>query len=184
MRKSPDARKSDSPVLFASISESYLKAFDPIWMAGFSHKDPFCWDTSLILHPISQLLGIALETAVKGLLACREPDPPRIHDLEQLLNKIDDKELLECFAASMADLIGPEAIYEANPNIDRANVDAKYRSHWLHVKSLNLVYNKPYATRYPDLGGRSTPNPLAARKIIVIVQERLKKEKRNWTPRK
>ena len=63
-----EANKSNSPILFSGISETYLKAFQIIWSNEFKDKHHFYWDKALIFHPITQLLGLALETSMKGLL--------------------------------------------------------------------------------------------------------------------
>ncbi|MGC9418552.1 MAG: hypothetical protein ACP5EN_06210 [Rhodovulum sp.] len=71
-----DPRESDSPILFLGISTSYSHAFRLLWQAEFQDKHPFHWDKYLIFHPLANMLGIALETGLKGLLVCRQRDFP------------------------------------------------------------------------------------------------------------
>lgn len=180
-----DGRDSNSPILFLGISKAYLQAFEAIWNAKFSEVSRSEWDLALLFHPVSHLLGVSLETAMKGLLSCRG-----MHDLKKLkhdLNKIfalaSDPALVADIDACLVDLVVPEEIFDANPDIPRIEVEALYRNHRFHMDMINRIYDHPYATRYPVLGGHSLPDPIALKRITLALQARLLPASRQWRPR-
>jgi len=177
-----DPRVSDSPILFGQISNSYLHAFRMIWKQGFDGLNEFQWDKSLIFHPVSQLLGVALETSLKGLLVCRQGKAPWGHDLEKLLGKLDDSDLSNRFDDALEELPLSQAFKEANPTAEIVELERVYRQHGLHVHLLNLVYAPPFASRYPILGGHCLPDPSAFDRIIEVALNALAQEERAWKP--
>jgi hypothetical protein len=179
-----DIQESDSPILFSEISRSYLLAFDLLWIAEFEGKHPFHWDKSLIFRPISQLLGVALETGVKGLLVCRGTAAPKKHDLEDLLDRLSDPNLEQSMNDGLQSILVPKELYDFNPDKPRDEIDAMYRRHHLHVQLLNNLYDRPFASKYPMLGGFTLPDPIAIRLIVLTIQNALDAEKRRWRPRK
>jgi len=171
-----------NPILFYQISKDYLRAFDIIWQAEFADKHWFYWDKFLIISPVAHLMGVSLETAIKGRLACCGPFPT-VHDLVELLNLLQDESLEnECKEAFLA-LDRAQIIFNmADPNPDPDALEKAYRSHLYHVRTLNALYGKPYATRYPVIGVHSSPNLQAIREIILILHRKLETESRRWCP--
>lgn len=173
--------KSDSPILYLGISKSYLRAFDILWGSEFADRHPFHWDKSLVFHPISHILGLALETAMKGLLVCRGAKSGHSHDLEELLRLIDDPALEVSLTRCLDSLVVPQELLDANQT-SRSEIEAMYRQHPIHFHLLNQIYNKPYATRYPVIGGIALPDPVAMAALIRVIQETLSSEARSWRP--
>jgi len=175
-------QESESPILFARISDSYSRAIHILWTAEFADKHPFHWDKSLIFHPLSHLLGVGLEAAIKGLLACRGVKVPRTHNLEKLLSTLNDNNVEERFSNCLQDLSVPQELFESNKDKPREEIEAMYRRHHIHVHLLNRLYDRPYATRYPVLGGHALPDSIAIQRITQTAQQVLSDEIRNWRP--
>ncbi len=182
MVKKSKPRDSDSPILFAGISESYLKAFQVLWKNEFETKNAFYWDKSLIFHPVSQLLGVALETSIKGLLVLRNGKANWIHDIEELFGSLDDPILCGKIEQKLQSITVPSIYYDIKKDKDRADVEATHRRHGFHIQLLNRVYDRPFASRYPVLGGHSLPDPVAIEVIIQVLLNELKDETRDWRP--
>ncbi|MGC9418553.1 MAG: hypothetical protein ACP5EN_06215 [Rhodovulum sp.] len=106
----------------------------------------------------------------------------RTHDLETLLSSLDDSSLEGRFSQALSGLEVPHELLEMNPGKPRQNIEEMYHRHHIHLRQLNLVYARPYASRYPMIGGHMLPNPLAIGKITEIVQDTLREEARNWRP--
>jgi hypothetical protein len=174
--------KSDSPILYLGISKSYLRAFEILWESEFADRHPFNWDKSLIFHPISHILGLTLETAMKGLLVCRSAKSSHSHDLEDLLRHLDDPKLETSLDESLHGLVVPQDLLDANEHTSPLEIEAMYRRHHIHFHLLNQIYKKPYATRYPVIGGIALPDPVALAKMSLVVQEALGGESRSWRP--
>jgi HEPN domain-containing protein len=153
-----------------------------LWKSEFQEKNPFHWDRSLIFHPVSNLLGVAFETCVKGLLICRGETAPHTHDLEKLLSRLSDRELEARLDESLHNLRVPQELLDLNDSKERSDITAMYRRHALHVHLLTKLYHRPYASRYPVLGGHSLPDVDAVRRITTVAQQVLEKEVRRWTP--
>jgi hypothetical protein len=179
-----DPRESSSPILFAGIANSYFNAFDIIWLSNFEQVHPFHWDKSLIFHPISNLLGVCIETSIKGLLVCRGLNCPRTHNIEKLLNLLGDNELELTIAKDLSGLSIPEEVRDANSDKDRPTLEAMYRRHHYHIHMLNRVYDRPFASRYPVLGGHCLPDLFALRIIADRLSKELHLEMRHWHPSK
>lgn len=166
----------DSPALFLGISIAYLEASQIIWQAEFSGKAPLQWNIALLFHPLSSLFGIAIETAMKGLLSCRGHDTPRSHDLVDLLERIQTADLRCTINKSIENLCVPDDLIELNRSFDRSDVESAYRGIDFHIDILNKLYDRPFAARYPVLGGHSLPDPMALRPIAQILQRQLQDE--------
>lgn len=176
-------KESDSPHQFAAISKAFLRGFDILWQSEFDDKDPFFWDNELLLHPISHLLGLSLETAAKGLLVSRGKKPDRTHNLTVLMAEVVDEPLGAEISARLTQFPTPEALFEANASMARTEVEAQYHAYKFHVGVLDSWYDRPYASRYPAEGLFSRPCPLAIREIVSVIQERLEQEKHQWQPK-
>lgn len=170
----------DSPILFQQISDAYAEAFDVIWNAEFKDKNRFHWNKNLIFHPISQTLGVALETSIKGLLICRTGKAKKTHDLEKLFRNLNDAELEKEIAESLSKITAPEAYFLLNSEKSKQEVSDFYRSAEIQIQLLNRVYDRPFASRYPVLGGHSLPDPEAVRVICAVICNVLRDECRNW----
>jgi hypothetical protein len=171
---------NDDPNLFLMISRSYAKAAKAVWELHFQSQPPDSWDWSLLLHPISQLLGIALETALKGLLICRKGGAPATHDLESLVGALSDGLFESELSLSLHNLEIPQIFIDLNPNSPKPEMEAVYRRHHIHVATLNLLYDHPFASRYPVDNGKAGLNgfdPIAAYLLTSFVQELLHQEK-------
>ena len=179
--KQPDPRQSDSPILFESISDSYLRAFTVIWDNAFAPLHPFHHDFSLPLHSVSHLLGVAIETSIKGLLVCRDKEVPKTHNLEKLMGLLGDSLIEAKIASKLCTLEVPQKLLDANPDKSRVELESQYRQHKFHVFTINLLYDRPFATRYPVLDNHSVPNSTALREIAQVLQSQLRIEMRNWS---
>ncbi len=175
-------RTSDSPLLFLGISQAYLHAFQVIWKEEFASQNRFNWDVALLFHPVSHLLGVSVETALKGLISCYGKQIPRTHDLEKLLKEVTGEDLLQRLDLALFELPVPEDILEANPKQTKGEIEGFYRAHYFHFEMLNRLYNRPYATRYPVLGGHVLPDALAVGKMAAVLLDRLAVASRNWRP--
>ena len=175
-----DNRESTSPILFLGISKTYLQAFEIIWEARFANTHRFRWDLATLLHPVSHLLGVSLETALKGLLSCRSGNVPRTHNLMDLLRKVSDSDILSSLDTELVELPVPPDLFEVNPEASPAEIEGFYRRHHFHFDMLNAVYDRPYATRYPVLGGPALPDAIALHRLIRVLQERLSLDASRW----
>ncbi len=175
-------RDSDSPILFRGISEAYLEAFRIIWRTEFALKHRFYWDKSQIMHPISQLLGVSIETSVKGLLSCAGQNVPRTHDLVKLVAQGVDGEQKDRIDRSLVNLEVPPALIEANPGATLEDIQSFYFRHSFHIEMLNNVYDRPFAARYPVLGGHTLPDPVALERVAKLLVDDLRERSRNWRP--
>jgi hypothetical protein len=129
-------------------------------------------------------LGVSLETAIKGLIACRGAHVPRKHDLTALLAGISDAELTSSLDASLQGLEVPEELFDANPDSSRSEIVGFYRRHRFHFEMINAVYASPYATRYPVLGGHVLPDALALSRLARVLQQRVDLELPAWRPKR
>ena len=168
-----DQENSDNPTHFLEISKSYYAAFDIIWDAEFSTKHWFYWDKDLILGPISQLLGVALETACKGLLVCAGEKSPKTHDLDKLFSKLDDDTLKVGLDDVLRAVTVPRSLIESNKGKPLCEVTRIYRTPSFHIHALNRVYDRPFVSRYPVLDVHSCPYPDALRRLLPVIHERL-----------
>ena len=171
---------SDSPVLFAHISENYIKAASAILKSELEGKHPFHWDMGLIFHPLSNLFGVAIETSIKGLLVCRDRSVPKSHNLKKLYSLLDDASLTSALISDLQSVPVPRAIMDANPKRSVAELEAFYRQPHFHIEMLNRVYDRPFATRYPVLGGHSLPDPTALHLVSTRIWRVLSVESRTW----
>ena len=169
-------QRNDSPILYLQISRDYSRAFQIIWDAEFAGKNEFYHDRPLILGPISNLLGVALENAMRGLQACRKIIVKTNHDLGNVVSTFDDKLLYDALDQSIQDLVVPDDLLEANPTMAKVEVETICRTYTWHISALNCVYNAPFVSRYPVLGGHSTPNPMAIDAITKVFQAHLDSE--------
>ncbi|WP_170363340.1 HEPN domain-containing protein [Ruegeria arenilitoris] len=176
-------RESTSPILFAGISEKYLQAAKILWKSEFENQNRVNWDLALIFHPLSQLLGVALETSLKGLIACRSEVPPKTHSISKLFQKLGDHDLEKRIEAQLQNLSVPKEIQEANNSMDIQELTEAYRRHHIHVDLLDRVYDRPFMSRYPILGGHSLPDAIALIAIADTVLSKLNVEKRRWQPK-
>ncbi len=173
-------KESNSPILFKEIARSYTQGANILFESEFAGVHRFNWDFGLLFHPLSQLYGVAIETAFKGILVCRGKSFKRSHDLEALHNQLEDQNLEDDLKYDLSGIEVPNDIRDSNPNTPIDELEEFYRSPGFHVHLLNLVYNKPYATRYPVIGGHSLPDPFALKAIshrLVLV---LHDECRDW----
>jgi hypothetical protein len=170
----------DDPYLFLMISRSYAKAAKAVWDLHFQSQPQASWDWSLLLHPISQLLGVSFETALKGLLICRKGEAPASHNLKDLVDKLSGDGFEDQLSQSLGSLDIPQVFIDLNPKASQQELEEVYRRHHLHVETLNMLYDRPYASRYPVDDGRAGLNgfdPIAAYLLATFVQGLLDQEK-------
>jgi hypothetical protein len=170
---------NDDPRLFLMISRSYSSAAKSVWDTNFGSKARADWDWSLLIHPLSQLLGIAFETALKGLLIFRNGHSPATHNLKDLMLALSDNELEDQLTGALSTVDVQQIMLDTNPGASRDELEALYRRHHLHIETLNLLYDRPFASRYPVDNGKDGVNlfdPVAAYLMITVVQGRLSQE--------
>ena len=180
MTKFLDERESMSPHLFAQISEKYLQAAKIIWEAEFANRHRFYWDKLLILRPLSQLVGVSLETSLKGLIACRGIDNSKTHSISKLFEILDDPNLEAEISALLQNVELPEELVEVNEHLEADELAKLYRTLGIHVDLLDRVYDRPYVSRYPYLGSHAAPDIEALMIVIQALQLRLREEKKTW----
>ena len=170
----PDVEDAD-PLSYLGISEAYYQAFEAVWQARLAGKvldDP---GFGLIVYPLSQLLGISAELAMKGILLFRTEQPTRTHNLLGLLSRIEDAELLGEMDETLLDLPLPSVLIEANERTPTAELEAIYRSSRFQTEMLNLIYDRPFRSRYPQKAGVCLPDLPALHRIVRILHGRLAK---------
>ncbi|SLN47538.1 hypothetical protein ROA7450_02355 [Roseovarius albus] len=181
--KNPDKDfESISPILFCDISKQYLLAAQIIWNSEFSGKNPFFWNKPMILRPLSQLLGVAIEASLKGLISSRGDKPPKTHCISKLFQDLADTKLEAAINLKLRGMVLPEEVAINNPNLDNEELKKLYRQLKTHIELLDLVYSRPFVSRYPILGVHSMPDVPALIIIAEEFQNRLDIEKSNWVP--
>ena len=163
------------PLHYAHISHSYLKAAAIVWDNQFLGKPNEAWDMKLIVHPMSQLLGLALETSVKGMIVANGKNPSHTHDLVKLFKTLQDRKLERKIAEDIQGLELPPEIREANPTATETELVGMYRRHHIHIAALNSVYDRPFISRYPSKEGFMKPDLEALFSIATTVQSELNK---------
>ena len=163
---------------YAHISYSNFEAAYAIWRNLETDGDDSRKKTVVVVHPLSQLLGLALEICLKGLLVARGNKPPHVHDLEKLFGSLNDTHLEQQISQSLRCLKLPEDLLVTNGHTDPVELEAMYRRHHIHIASLNSVYNATFISRYPSAKSFMMPNVEALIKIIKTTQSALNDETR------
>lgn len=129
-----------------------------------------------MLHPVSNILGVAIETALKGMLSSHKQSIPFKHDLEFLLEEVakHDSGLEAILTSCLGGIQVAYGIIAANPDKPSEEVCAMYRRHHIHFLSLNRMYDRPFAARYPVARGHILPDAIALGRIAGTLQDRLR----------
>jgi hypothetical protein len=170
---------------FAWISWYYLRAYQLIAQQNDTSQIESDFEIGLLLHPISQVLGLALETSIKGLQSCRTGRYSRGHNLISLYQELNDNQLSETINNKLEGIQVPKDFLDANTEkLGESNTLRGYRSDWLQIRLLNGVYDAPYISRYPPEEAFSLPNPLAIEIIVTTILSTLNSEIRSREPKK